>query len=381
MSWKSFKFSDLFDYENKSSIKAGEGLIEGKFSFYTSSSILSKYLNEFSFEKTSLIFGTGGNASIHYCENPFSVSTDCLVAIAKDETKCDPKFVFYYLSGNINILEEGFKGAGLKHISKAFINEITIPLPPLSIQKRIAEILDAADALRRKDQELLNKFDELSQAIFIDMFGDPVKNVKGWKLIPFVELFDSRLGKMLDAKKQNGEKKYKYLGNSNLQWFRYNLDNLSEMEFDENELEKFVLKKGDVLICEGGEVGRCAIWNNEMSNVYFQKAIHRARIISNNITPEYTVMLFWFFAKFGGLNDYVTAATIAHLTGEKLKTIPIPVPPIEMQNSYKDAILKLNKQKELFAKSQYYSENLFQSLIQQSFNGELVKHFIKISLC
>lgn len=281
---------------------------------------------------------------------------------------------FYWQINNIILdIEKMGKWALVNNVSVTDLKEIQIPLPPLSTQKRIAEILDAADALRRKDQELLRKYDELAQTIFIDIFGDPVTNEKGWNRIPFAELFDSRLGKMLDAKKQVGGTKFKYLGNSNLQWFRYNLDNLSEMEFADNEIEKFELKKGDILICEGGEVGRCAIWNNEMPNVYFQKAIHRARAISNNITSEYTVMLFWFLAKFGGLNDYVTAATIAHLTGEKLKTIPIPVPPIELQNKYRDAVLELNKQKELFAKSQLFSENMFESLLQQAFKGELVK--------
>ena len=223
------RFADLFDYENKSKIKAGDGLQTGKYPFYTSSNELSKYLNEYSFDKTSLIFGTGGNASIHYTNVPFSVSTDCVVAIPMDESKICAKYVFYYLSGNINLLEEGFKGAGLKHISKAYINEIQIPLPPLATQKRIAEILDAADALRRKDQELLKKYDELAQVIFIDMFGDPVKNEKEWVRKPFGDLFDSRLGKMLDAKKQTTGKKYKYLGNSNVQWFSFILDDLAEM--------------------------------------------------------------------------------------------------------------------------------------------------------
>jgi type I restriction enzyme S subunit len=176
------RFGELFDYENKSKIKAGYGLQTGKYPLYTSSVELSKYLNEYSFDKTSLIFGTGGNASIHYTDVPFSVSTDCLVAIPIDESIIFPKFVFYYLSGNIYLLEEGFKGAGLKHISKAYINEIKIPIPPLATQKRIAEILDAADALRRKDRALLQKYEELAQAVFMDMFGDPVKNEKGWEV-------------------------------------------------------------------------------------------------------------------------------------------------------------------------------------------------------
>lgn len=290
-----------------------------------------------------------------------------------DKKEIDRNFFVYLIKFILDDMRKEVHGATMQHITKGKFDALQVPLPPLPIQKRIAEILDAADALRRKDQELLRKYDELAQAIFIDMFGDPVKNEKGWDRIPFAELFDSRLGKMLDAKKQVGGKKFKYLGNSNLQWFRFNLDNLLEMEFADNEIEKFELKKGDILICEGGEVGRCAIWNNDMPNVYFQKAIHRARAISNNITPEYTVMLFWFLAKYGGLNDYVTAATIAHLTGEKLKLIPIPVPPIDLQIKYRDVVLQLNKQNELFAVSQLHSENIFNSLLQQAFKGELVK--------
>lgn len=261
-------------------------------------------------------------------------------------------------------------GATQKAINNQNFAQLQIPLPPLPIQKRIAEILDAADALKRKDQELLKKYDELAQAIFIDMFGDPVKNEKGWDLKPFGELFDSRLGKMLDAKKQNGNFKYKYLGNSNVQWFSFQLNNLAEMTFDEKELRTFELKFGDLLICEGGEVGRTAIWKNETENIYFQKAIHRARVKTNIINVEYTSRLFWFFAKFGGLDDFVTTSTISHLTGEKLKIVPIPVPPIILQKKFEKKISKLS---EIINISPHETgETLFQTLIQKAFKGELV---------
>ena len=331
-------------------------------------------INNRIFPKGTLLlamYGSVGKAAFTGIE--MSTNQAILGIRIKDENTLDYSFLKYWFQTIKTQLLNRAVGGTLQNISLGIVKDLQIPLPPLPTQKRIAEILDAADALRRKDQELLRKYDELAQAIFIDMFGDPVKNEKGWDRIPFAELFDSRLGKMLDAKKQVGGKKFKYLGNSNLQWFRFNLDNLLEMEFADNEIEKFELKKGDILICEGGEVGRCAIWNNDMPNVYFQKAIHRARAISNNITPEYTVMLFWFLAKYGGLNDYVTAATIAHLTGEKLKLIPIPVPPIDLQIKYRDVVLQLNKQNELFAVSQLHSENIFNSLLQQAFKGELVK--------
>ena len=92
------------------------------------------------------------------------------------------RFLFFILNSSYiqNFIAGINKGVAMPAISFGTLSEIKIPLPPLPIQKRIAEILDAADALKRKDQELLKKYDELAQAIFIDMFGDPVKNEKGW---------------------------------------------------------------------------------------------------------------------------------------------------------------------------------------------------------
>ncbi len=372
MKTKSMKFGDLFSYEGKSKIKAGDGLDTGEYPFYTSSNVLSKYLNEYLFNKPSLVFGTGGMASIHYCDSPFAVSTDCLVAYVKDESVCDTRFVYNYILGNIHLLEQGFKGAGLKHISKSYINEIQIPLPPLAVQKHISEILDAAYALKRKDQDLLKKYDHLAQAIFIDMFGDPVKNEKGWEVHLFGEIFDTRLGKMLDAKKQAGNVKYKYLGNSNVQWFRFKLVNLGEMEFSDKEISTFNLRKGDVLICEGGEVGRAAVWNEEIADLYFQKAIHRARPKENNITAEYTVMLLWFFAKNGGFKDYVSTSTISHLTGEKLRTIPIPIPPYKEQLLFTDAIRILDLNRYVVDNSIKKSNELIDAIVFNCFNSELI---------
>lgn len=295
-----------------------------------------------------------------------------LARLSLSSNEIDPRFLFWYLDSNFELIKSQRTGATIPHVNGNALKEIRIPLSTLETQKRIAEILDKADALRQKDQQLLKKYDELAQAIFIDMFGDPVKNEKGWEKVAFADLFESRLGKMLDAKKQNGGMNYKYLGNSNLQWFRFDLRSLSEMKFEDNEIEKFQLKYGDILICEGGEVGRSAIWKEEQTDVFFQKAIHRARIKSGRITPEYTVMLFWFLANFGGLKDYVTAATISHLTGEKLKTIQIPTPPYELQLKYTEAILQLDNQRKLFNVSFDSTQFLFQSLIQQAFKGELV---------
>ncbi len=152
-----------------------------------------------------------------------------------------------------------------------------------------------------------------------------------WGRIPFEEVAPSRLGKMLDGKKQTGKHARPYLRNENVQWGRFDLTDVSTMDFDESDREEFLLNQGDLIICEGGEPGRCAIWRGELKECYFQKALHRARPISSMAIPEYLLYLFWWLAGSGGLNDYITSATIAHLTGEKLKQLPIPVPPLAEQ--------------------------------------------------
>ena len=120
------KLKNIFDFQKKSKIKAGDGfkLGEAQYPFYTSSNELTKSINEYLFEDESLIFGTGGLASIHFCNEKFAVSTDCFVIQPKDKKRVFSKFVYYYLSGNMNILENGFKGAGLKHISKDYLENI-----------------------------------------------------------------------------------------------------------------------------------------------------------------------------------------------------------------------------------------------------------------
>jgi len=378
--YKNFvRFGDLFDYENKSKIKAGEGLAVGEYPFYTSSSVLSKFLDDYTFDKTSLIFGTGGNASIHYCESPFSVSTDCLVVFAKDETICFPKFVFYYLFGNINLLEEGFKGAGLKHISKGFINDLEIPLPPLHIQKRIAEILDEADALKRKDQELLKKYDELAQAIFIDMFGDPVKNEKGWE-VKSLKSITTKIGS--GATPTGGKTAYKATGISlirsmNVYDFSFKWKDLAFIDNAQaSKLNNVEVMSKDVLFnITGASVCRCSIVPDELlpARVNQHVAIIRAKteflnpIFLNHLLVSNSVKTNLLGVGSGG------GAVMEAITKDQLEQFEIIVPPIKIQNGFEQKINNVFGQKDIDLKSIETTDNLFQTLIQKAFKGELVK--------
>jgi type I restriction enzyme S subunit len=158
--------------------------------------------------------------------------------------------------------------------------------------------------------------------------------------------------------------------NFNVQWGKFDFSDVAKMDFDEKDRKEFKLEYGDILICEGGEVGRAAIWHNEMPECYFQKALHRARPNPTLANPEYILWLMWWMAKTGGLGDFTSQVTIAHLTGEKLKELIIPVPPLSEQEHF---VLIVNRYECLRAQqveSERQADGLFQSLLAQSFGGE-----------
>ena len=175
------------------------------------------------------------------------------------------------------------------------------------------------------------------------MFGDPRSNTHSLLKKRLDEVADTRLGKMLDAKRQTGENAQRYLTNRNVRWFGFDFDNLNSMDFSEGDRIEFSLRQGDLLVCEGGEVGRCAVWKGEIKDCYFQKALHRVRCNADVMNPVFLSWLLKIMADEGMLIQHTNAATIAHLSGEKLKGLPLIVPSIELQNEFAAFVEQVDK--------------------------------------
>jgi type I restriction enzyme S subunit len=262
-------------------------------------------------------------------------------------------------------------GTTRSKLTKAGAQRISFSLPPVDEQRRVAAILDKTDELRTKRRQALSNVDALIQSVFAAKFGDVVRNARGWPHQAFEDVAPSRLGKMLDKRAQSGHHLRKYIRNANVQWFNINTSDLAQMDFDENSRSTFELAYGDVLICEGGEPGRAAIWRAEIEDCYYQKAVHRARPNTALATPEYLVYLLWNLSKGGGLADHVTAATIAHLTGEKLKRMKIPVPPLQLQKDFSAELAAAERLKEHHRAQLAKLDALFASLQHRAFTGQL----------
>ena len=291
-----------------------------------------------------------------------------LAALTVNEDICAQEYLWHVLSGKVDELNSKGTGSTFKAINKKTLSETEIPLPPIDEQRKIAAVLDKVSDLIAKRRQQLDKLDELVKARFVEMFGDVIQNTKLWPQFIFSDITTSRLGKMLDAKQQTGMCQYPYLANFNVQWFRFELDNLNEMDFNEADRIEFELRDGDLLVCEGGEIGRCAVWHNEIQPCYFQKALHRVRCKKEIVLPDY---LAWWF-KYNCDNKGFAAiegakATISHLPGAKLKALFVPVPPIEQQKQFATFVEQTEKTKTTIIRSLEKLETLKKALMQEYF--------------
>jgi type I restriction enzyme S subunit len=298
-----------------------------------------------------------------------AATNQAICNIVPRDSDIHTRYLFHCLQWKLPVFLSRSVGGAQPNISQEIIRETLVPLPPLEEQRRIAAILDKADALRQKRRLALQKLDSLTQSIFLDMFGDPVANPKGWAKMRFGNIADCKLGKMLDSSRQTGESAYPYLRNANVQWNRLDLDSLLTMDFDENDRQKFTLQSGDLLICEGGEPGRAAVWNDEITNCFYQKALHRCRINANKGLAKFYVFLLWELSKRKSL--HYSTSTIGHLTAEKLDELILVNPPFDLQKEFVDRVDVAEHNMRRMNKSFVQLDSMFTSLQSRAFRGDL----------
>jgi type I restriction enzyme S subunit len=159
----------------------------------------------------------------------------------------------------------------------------------------------------------------------------------GWVRAPLRQVATTQLGRMLSANRETGVHPKPYLRNRDVQWGHINVDELPVMDFGPHDAARYLLRLDDVLVCEGGEVGRAAIWNDQLGECYYQKALHRVRT-SAALLPGFLLYLLEHYARTRAFERYTSGSTIAHLPQEDLRNLPIPIPPVAEQDRIVAAI-------------------------------------------
>ncbi|EEZ6070428.1 TPA: restriction endonuclease subunit S [Escherichia coli] len=283
-----------------------------------------------------------------------------------------PEFIFYLVWNErfrIAAAKEMTGSAGQKRVSADYLKEYQFYLPSIFEQEKIVAALNKGYSIHRKRQQAIKLADDFLRATFLEMFGDPVRNPKNWKLEKFGEIADCQLGKMLSKKSKTGIFSKKYLRNANVRWRKIDIHDLLEMDFNEKEMSKFELRRGDLLVCEGGEIGRCAIWNNQIKDCYYQKALHRVRPNYNLVTSVYLQEYLYSMAKKNAFSEFISEVTFSHLTAEKLKNLLVPVPPLSLQKKFELIYNKFNS----LLSDKYKNHDLSFILLSNTINENIFK--------
>jgi type I restriction enzyme S subunit len=251
------------------------------------------------------------------------------------------RFLYYWLQYKKKLFERMAFGSTIKTIGLPFFKKLTIQHPDYDDQKKIADILSTWDKAIETTGKLLANAEAQKRALMQQLLSGKrrkTRRLKAWKRKTIGELFHVQLGKMLNKAAKTPIEQFPYLTNINVRWGSVETQELNSMYFSAEERHKFRLLKGDLLVCEGGEVGRCAIWNNQIEECYYQKALHRLRPLDHQIDPRYIYYFFENGATQGLFRDYSSRSSIAHLTREKLLQVPVLVPPSDEQRTIVDIL-------------------------------------------
>jgi type I restriction enzyme S subunit len=285
-------------------------------------------------------------------------------------SKIHPDFLYYYLMYKKSEIEDLANKAVVAILNNERLKELLIPLPPLATQKRIADILDTADALRRKDQELLTKYDQLAQAIFIDMFGDPVKNEKGWEV--------KKLGEHIDSIRYGtgSPPEYSTFGIPFIRATNIKKGTVVEKgmvylsDIEAQKIKKCFIKEGDLIIVRSGaNTGDCAYipakYNGSLGG--YDLIVEMDKIKSRFY--NYIINSIWGKSIIEKLSR---RAGQPHLNSEQVSNMELISPDYVHLQKFKKSLDAIDELKINIEKIATENSSLFSSLIQQAFNGTLV---------
>lgn len=258
-----------------------------------------------------------------------------------------PSLVAEIIARKSSELRRVSQGTTFEAINKHDLLTLSLKLPQQNECEHIAQILDTLDTAIHETEAIIAKLKAIKQGLLhdlltrgIDANGElrppqteaphlykesPLGWIpREWDLSTVGEQFEIQLGKMLDGQKNSGVLK-PYVGNKAVQWDRIDLCEVQQVRLSQSDLIRFRLQKGDLLVCEGGEVGRAAIWDDEINECYYQKALHRLRPLQG-YQPRLMLEVLRHLMGRDALSEYISRTSIAHLTQEKLATVPLPTP-------------------------------------------------------
>ena len=319
------------------------------------------------------IFASIGAVSILDIE---ATTNQAIAGIIPDQKVVNNRYLAYYLLSARPQLEAMSRGVAQKNINQKILKSIKVPLPTLNTQLRIVEVLDKSRQLQQKRKQANQKTNSLLQAIFLQMFGNPSIKPKVWSYRRLEELADLRGGIQLSKDRRPKGHPRPYLTIRNVYADQLDLSDVRYMEVADDELERWRLEIGDLLVLEGGDredVGRTAMFRGELENCVHQNHVFRVRVNRDLLVPEFVMSYLngdYVKSQFFKMAKATTGINSINMT--QLKSIELPCPPIRLQKDFARITDFLNNLRQRQNDSALEIVQLFNSLLFQAFIRELV---------
>lgn len=330
--------------------------------------------------KGSLLVCTASGSKSHlgkiaYIDNDYEYAFGGFMGQITPIPRVNGRYLFHVLTSPVykTFIEALSDGVNINNLKFDNLRQFPIPVPSLDEQHRIVAILDEAfegiATAKANAEKNLQNARELFDAHLGSVFA---KAGEGWSVERVGAIADCCLGKMLDKAKNKGDLK-PYLRNQNVRWFAFDQRDVQEMRFTPDEFERYSVRRGDVVICEGGYPGRAAIWDDD-EPIFIQKALHRVRFSEATLGRWFLYYLYSQEAS-GVLRQHFTGTGIQHFTGTALSRLRLPIAPsavvaalVERFDALAEEVTALEA---IFRSKLAALDELKKTLLQQAFAGNL----------
>ena len=354
--WKTISSTDLLD-----SGYAVYGA-NGKIGFY------SEYTHK---NPTLMITCRGATCgNVHISEPMSYINGNAMALDELNESQAYIKYLYYYFKNRG--FDDVISGSAQPQITGQGLTKIKIPLPPLAEQKRIAAILDKADAIRRKRQQAIQLADDFLRSVFLDMFGDPVTNPKGWEVRNLDSCLDFLTSGSRGWAQYYSEQGDKFIRIQNVGKNKLLLADMAYINAPSGaEAIRTKIKKGDVLLSITADLGRASVVTEDISGGFINQHLAILRVNQNQINPRYLAA---FLSSDAGVRQFTSknkSAVKAGLNFSDIKSLAIALPPLKQKKKYEYIYEKLEQLHINNFKDAHQSNSLFNSLSQKAFSGQL----------
>ena len=341
------RIGDLCSYAPKSQLKAGQAIEGAKYMFFTSSADETKRYSDYQLEGEGIIMGTGGNATLHYYSGKYAASTDCVVLLPDERIKC--KYLYYFFRANMHVLEAGFKGAGLKHTNKRYIDDICIDdIPDYERQDEVIFVLDSLQGIISKKNEELLLLDELVRSRFVELFGDPLDGTAKYPIHQVGDVansVDPQPSHRTPPEKEGGIP-YVSIKDCNCKTGKIDFDGARKVSRTilEEHLNRYTLHEGDFVIGKIGTIG----------NPVFVPARDDYTLSANVVLIQpNSELVSPYFLKYSFESDFVkkqfakakNSTSQAAFGIQKIRTVEVMNPDLEIQSRFADFVKQIDKSK------------------------------------